>query len=291
MQKTWFITGASRGLGTEIAKAALRAGDRVVAAGRKRASVTQSLGPDSENLLAVELDVVDAKQAQAAVDAAIARFGAIDVLVNNAGYGRLGFFEENTLADIKEQFDTNVYGVFNVTWAALPHMRAARGGRIFNLSSIAGLRGTEFGSVYCASKFALEGHSESLAQELKPFGIFVTIVEPGPFRTDFLTPESLRIGDRPVADYDERRTQLKAAFAQRNGQQPGDPVKLADAMVRLSREAAPPLRFVAGSIAVGAFDAKLEEMRAEFEQWRQLGVATDGDYATKVTAIPGLPTR
>ncbi|MDB5988166.1 MAG: short-chain dehydrogenase [Nevskia sp.] len=275
MQKTWFITGASRGLGVQIAKAALRAGDRVVAAGRKRAAVTDSLGPDSDQLLSVALDVTDAGQAHAAVDAAVARFGAIDVLVNNAGYGRLGFFEENTMADVRAQFDTNLFGVFNVTWAALPVMRAARKGRIFNISSLAGIRGVEFGSLYCASKFALEGFSESLAQEVAPFGLFVTIVEPGPFRTDFLTAESIQIGDHAVADYDERRAALRTSFEQRNGQQPGDPVKLAEAMVLLANEAKPPMRFAAGALAVNAADAKLADMRIEFDRWRQLAVSTD----------------
>ncbi len=275
MQKTWFITGASRGLGVQIAKAALQAGNRVVAAGRKRSAVIDSLGPDSDLLLSVALDVTDADQARAAVDAAVARFGAIDVLVNNAGYGHLGFFEETTIEDAQAQFAANVFGVLNVTRAALPTMRSARKGRIFNVSSVAGFRGTEFGSLYCASKFALEGFSESLSREVAPFGLFVTIVEPGPFRTDFLTRESLRYGDRVVADYDERRAQLRASFEQRNGRQPGDPAKLAAAMVRLAGEAKPPLRFIAGAIAVEAADAKLAGVRTELDGWRSLSLGTD----------------
>jgi NAD(P)-dependent dehydrogenase (short-subunit alcohol dehydrogenase family) len=187
MSKIWFITGAGRGLGVQIAKAALQAGDRVVAAGRQRSAVIDSLGPDSDQLLSVALDVTQADQAQAAIDAALMRFGAIDVLVNNAGYGHLGFFEETTMQDAQAQFATNLFGVFNVTWAALPAMRSARKGRIFNISSLAGIMGAELCSLYCASKFALEGFSESLAKEVAPFGLFVTIVEPGPFRTDFLT--------------------------------------------------------------------------------------------------------
>jgi NAD(P)-dependent dehydrogenase (short-subunit alcohol dehydrogenase family) len=278
MQKTWFITGASRGLGVQIAKAAMQAGDRVVAAGRNRASVNDSLGPDSDRLLSVELDVTDADQARAAVDAAVSRFGAIDVLVNNAGYGHLGFFEETTIQDAQAQFATNLFGVFNVTRAALPVMRSARKGLIFNISSLAGILGAELGSLYCASKFALEGFSESLSKEIAPFGLFVTIVEPGPFRTDFLTSESLRFGGNAVADYDDRRTRLRASFEQRNGQQPGDPAKLAAAMVRLASEARPPMRFIAGAIAVNAADAKLAGMRAELDSWRQLSVSTDGNY-------------
>jgi NAD(P)-dependent dehydrogenase (short-subunit alcohol dehydrogenase family) len=291
MQKTWFITGASRGLGVQIAKAAMQAGDRVVATGRKRASVNSSLGPDSDQLLSVELDVTDADQAQAAVDAAVSRFGAIDVLVNNAGYGHLGFFEETTIQDVQAQFATNLFGVFNVTWAALPIMRQARKGRIFNVSSLAGIYGAEFGSLYCASKFALEGFSESLSKEVAPFGLFVTIVEPGPFRTAFLTSESLRIGDNFVADYSDRRAQLRRSFEQRNGQQQGDPAKLAEAIVRLASEAEPPMRFTAGSVAVGAADAKFAGMQVELDRWRQLSVSTDGDYASFVQGSAGVMAR
>jgi len=278
MQTTWFITGASRGLGANIAEAALRAGDRVVATGRKRDDVSARLGPDSEQLLNLTLDVADATQAQAAVDAAIKKFGTIDVLVNNAGYGHLGFFEETTMQDVQAQLSTNLFGTFNVTWAALPVMRAARRGRIFNVSSLAGILGAELCSLYSASKFALEGFSESLAKEVAPFGLHVTIVEPGPFRTDFLKPESRRLGDKPIADYDERRAMLRASFEQRNGQQPGDPEKLADAMVKLAGEPKPPLRFIAGSIAVNAADAKLAAMQAELNQWRDVSVSTDGTY-------------
>jgi NAD(P)-dependent dehydrogenase (short-subunit alcohol dehydrogenase family) len=275
MRKTWFITGATRGLGLEIANAALRAGDRVVATGRKLAAVAASVGRDGDELLCLELDVCDAEEPRAAVRAAVEKFGGIDVLVNNAGYGHLGFFEETTPADVAAQFETNVFGVFNVCRAALPVMRAARRGLIYNMSSVAGVRGNEFGSLYSASKFALEGFSESLAKEVAPFGIAVSIVEPGPFRTDFLTDESLRYGGNRIADYDERRAKVRASFEARNHRQPGDPVKLADAMVRLSREAKPPLRFAAGAFAVKTIGDKLAEMSGELERWRQVSIDTD----------------
>jgi NAD(P)-dependent dehydrogenase (short-subunit alcohol dehydrogenase family) len=275
VKRTWFITGASRGFGAEIAKSALKAGDCVVAAARNTAAVHDNLGPDSAQLLAVELDVTQADQARSAVDAAVKKFARIDVLVNNAGYGHLGYFEENTPQDVETQFATNVFGVFHVTWAALPVMRKARRGLIYNLSSVAGVRGNEFGSLYSASKFALEGFSESLAKEVAPFGIFVTIVEPGPFRTDFLTNESLRYGGQSVADYDERRDKLRATFEARNRKQPGDPEKLAQALVRLASEPKPPLRFAAGAFAVKTIEAKLSDMRTELEQWRQASVDTD----------------
>lgn len=279
MQKTWFITGAARGLGAEIARAALRAGDRVVAAARDRAAVGDSLGPDSEQLLSVELDVNNEAQAKAAVDAAVARFGTIDVLVNNAGYGQLGFFEETTVEDVQAQFGTNLFGVFSVTRVVLPVMRAARTGRIFNISSLAGMRGAAFGSLYCASKFALEGFSESLALEVATFGIHVTIVEPGPFRTDFLSAGSIRFGGQPVADYDGRRSATRASFEQRDGHQPGDPVRLAEALVQLASEPEPPLRFVAGTVAFDSIGAKLGEMRNELGRWRDLSIGTDADLA------------
>jgi len=240
MAKTWFITGAGRGLGAEIAKAALKAGDRAVATGRSRKAIADVLGPDDEQLLSVKLDVANPYQARRAVDAAVARFGAIDVLVNNAGYGHVGFFEELTTLDAEAQFATNLNGVLNVTWAVLPVMRRARQGRIFNLSSLGGVIGAQLYSLYCASKFALEGFSEALAKEIAPFGLYVTIIEPGPFRTDFLKPESLRFGNTRISDYDERRTQLLAGLAARNGQQPGDPSRLAEAIVRLASEAALP---------------------------------------------------
>ncbi len=168
-----------------------------------------------------------------------------------------------------------MFGLFNVTRAALPAMRAARKGHVFNLSSVAGFRGIETGSLYCSSKFAVEGFSESLAAEVAPFGIHVTIVEPGPFRTDFLTPESMHFVASEVADYGERRDAMRASFEQRNGKQPGDPVLLAEALVRIASDARPPLRFTAGKFAVDGLAAKLASMQAELARWRELGLATD----------------
>jgi NAD(P)-dependent dehydrogenase (short-subunit alcohol dehydrogenase family) len=284
MARTWFITGAGRGLGAEIAKAVIKAGDRAVATGRSRKAIADALGPDDEQLLSVKLDVADTYQARRAVDAAVARFGAIDVLVNNAGYGHVGFFEELTTQDAQAQFATNLNGVLNVTWAVLPVMRRVRQGRIFNLSSLGGVIGAQLYSLYCASKFALEGFSESLAKEIAPFGLYVTIIEPGPFRTDFLKPESLRFGQTRISDYDDRRAQLRAGLAARNGRQPGDPSKLADAILHLANEAAPPMRFLAGSLALGAAEQKLSELRAELDRWRQLSASTDGDFRSVSTA-------
>src|SRR4030095_2055085 len=200
MSKVWFITGASRGIGAEIAKAALASGDRVVATGRNRAQIEKAFA-GHERLLAVELDVTDAAQAHRAVDAALAKFGRIDVLVNNAGYGQLGAFEENEAGDIEQQYATNVFGLFHVTRAVLPVMRRQRGGHVFNLSSMAGVLGFASASIYCSTKFAVEGFSESLAMEVAQFGIKITIVEPGFFRTDFLDTSSIRYGGKVVDEY------------------------------------------------------------------------------------------
>jgi NAD(P)-dependent dehydrogenase (short-subunit alcohol dehydrogenase family) len=276
MAHTWFITGTSRGLGAEIAKAALSAGHNVVATGRNIRAVTRALGPDSDLLLAVQLDVTNAEEAATAVNAAVSRFGGIDVLVNNAGYGQLGFFEENTLDAAKAQFDANLFGTLIVTWAALPVMREARKGRIFNISSLAGIRGSQTGSIYCASKFAVEGFSESLAQEVAPFGLSVTMIEPGLFRTNFLDDTSVRFGERPVADYADQSAKLRELYRNISGQQKGDPQKLALAIVQLANEGNPPLRFAAGSDAVAAIEAKIEVMRDELNRWRKLSISTDG---------------
>lgn len=275
MRKVWLVTGASRGLGLEIAKAALRAGDRVVASSRKREAINATVGANSEHLLALDLDVTRAGDVQTAVDVAVARFGGIDVLVNNAGYGHLGFFEETNDEDVRAQYATNLFGVFDVTRAVLPVMRAARRGHIFNISSLAGFLGVEAGSLYCSTKFALEGFSEALAGEVAPFGIHLTIVEPGPFRTDFLTPQSRRFAKRAVADYGDRPEKVLATFEQRDGKQSGDPTLLAEAIVRLANEATPPLRFTAGTQAIRALEAKLATVRAELAQWRELGISTD----------------
>lgn len=222
-QKTWLITGAARGLGAGIARAALDAGDRVVVAGRNRDALIKAFGPDSDTVLSLTLDVTDTAAIAAAVEAVMARFGRIDVLVNNAGYGHLGIFEETNAQDARTQFDTNVFGLFDMTRAVLPIMRAQRSGHVFNISSIGGLMGGESGAIYCASKFAVEGFSESVAQEVRPFGIHLTIVEPGFFRTDFLDASSLRYGDNPIADYAEASRAIRAFYDARSRNQAGDP--------------------------------------------------------------------
>jgi NAD(P)-dependent dehydrogenase (short-subunit alcohol dehydrogenase family) len=275
MSKTWFITGATRGIGLEIARAALAAGHRVVATGRRLEALRHAFPDNDARLLLAALDVTDEAQALAAVEQAQAAFGRIDVLVNNAGYGQLDHFEQIGASDVRRQFDTNVFGVMNVTRAVLPLMRRQRAGHVFNLSSMAGVLGFAGASVYCATKFAVEGFSESLAPELQPFGIHVTLVEPGFFRTDFLDATSVRYGQHAVADYAEAAGAQKAFFEERNHRQAGDPAKLGAVVVQLAGQDLPPLRFAAGSDAVDGISATLAERQREVERWSALSVSTD----------------
>lgn len=278
MSKIWFVTGAARGIGAETVKAALAAGDKVVATGRDADKVARAFDAGPERLLALTLDVTDPAQAETAATVAVERFGCIDVLVNNAGYGQLGIFEENSPETAERQFAVNVFGLFDVTRAVLPVMRRQRAGHIFNITSIAGIRGGAGASLYCASKFAVEGFSESLAQEVAPFGIRVTLIEPGYFRTDFLDATSVGWGDNPIGDYAGMSAELRGFFEDRNHQQAGDPAKLGALLVDLAGRAEPPLRFPVGSDAVAVSAERIESLRAEFDAWRDLSATTDGTF-------------
>jgi NAD(P)-dependent dehydrogenase (short-subunit alcohol dehydrogenase family) len=282
--RTWFVTGASRGLGADIVRAVLAAGDRVVATARNRQSLVETLGPDADNLLSLALDVTRPDQVQAAVDAALARFGRIDVLVNNAGYGHLSVFEESTAADAQAQYDTNVFGLMHVTRAVLPAMRAQRSGRIFNVSSVGGIVGGESGTLYCASKFAVEGFSESLAGEVRRFGIHVTVVEPGFFRTDFLEPTSVRHASHAIDDYAQVAADLKAFYDARSRNQAGDPLRLGQALVTLANAERPPVRWCAGTDALAMVQVKIDSLQGELDAWRDLSASTDGDFEFKPEA-------
>lgn len=273
-RKVWFITGASRGLGVSIAKAALAAGDAVVATGRDAQSVERALDGSNENLLALTLDVTDEVQAQSVVQQAVEHFGRIDVLVNNAGYGLLGAVEECSAAEVEAQFRTNVFGLLAVTRAALPALRKQRSGHILNISSIGGFVGFEQASIYCASKFAVEGISESLALEVEPFGIRVTIVGPGYFRTDFLTSSSLNWAANKLDAYDKG---LREQFNNHSGQQAGDPDKLAQVLLAVVASENPPLHLPVGPDAVEGVEKKLEQVRADINEWRDLACSTNID--------------
>ena len=268
-QKVFFITGASRGLGVDLARAALGAGHAVVATGRSTDSVAAAIGAH-DDLLVAQLDVTDPASAQAAVDAAVARFGRIDVLVNNAGNFIAGTFEEIPDADFRAQLETNFFGPLNVTRAVLPVMRAQRSGHVVSISSLAGLVGQYFCSAYAASKFALEGWMESLAPEIEPFGISTTVVEPGFFRTELLSKDSTRYAEPSIEDYRDTTTATIEAWSGMSGQQGGDPAKLARALVTLTDLEHPPARWVAGSDAIEAVEGKARQLLAQVEAHRTL---------------------
>jgi NAD(P)-dependent dehydrogenase (short-subunit alcohol dehydrogenase family) len=274
MSQVWLITGANRGLGAAIARAALRAGHRVVAAARNPQSIVTALGEANHRLLPLALDVTDAAATQAAAAQAVATYGRIDVLVNNAGYGQLGAFEELSPPDIERQFATNVFGLMHVTRAVLPVMRQQRSGRVFNISSMAGYKGGSRYSIYAASKFAVVGFSESLAEEVKEFGIHVTVVEPGYFRTDFLDRSSVAHGSQVIPDYASASAAKRERSDAYNHQQPGDPARLGAALVKLATEAAPPLHFPVGADAIQWVESKNAAVQADVEQWRQLSIGT-----------------
>jgi NAD(P)-dependent dehydrogenase (short-subunit alcohol dehydrogenase family) len=267
--KVVLVTGAGRGMGVEIARAALDAGHRVVATARNAERVTPALG-EHEDLLTVALDVTDPASVQAAVDAAVERFGRIDVLVNNAGNFYAGFFEEIAPEDFRAQVETNLFGPLNVTRAVLPVMRAQRSGLVVTISSTAGLIGQEFCTAYAASKFALEGFMESLTPEVAPYGIHTMVVEPGFFRTDLLTPESTSYAQPSIADYAERTEQTVTAWNGMNGQQGGDPAKLAQALIGLATSDQPPVRWVAGADAVAGVEQKAKDLLAQVDAHRGL---------------------
>ena len=268
-KRVLLITGAGRGMGVDIAKAALHAGYAVVATGRDPEKVTRAVGA-TDDLLAVRLDVTDPAGARAAVRAAVDRFGRIDVLVNNAGNFHAGFFEEITPDDFRAQVETNLFGPLTVTRAVLPVLREQRSGLVVTISSTAGIVGGEFTSAYAAAKFGLEGWMESLAVEVAEFGIRTMIVDPGFFRTDLLTPESTSYAEPTIDDYVERTKRTVAAWSGMNGLQGGDPAKLAAALIGLVGSAEPPLRWAAGADAVATLEQKAKTLLDQADAHREL---------------------
>jgi len=269
----WFITGASRGMGVQFAKAALAAGHAVVASGRDTGRVSRAVG-QSNDLLAVKLDVTSRADADAAVRAAADRFGRIDVLVNNAASFYAGYFEELTPEEFDRQLAASLIGPMNVTRAVLPVMRKQRSGHIISISSSAGLAaGFEFVSAYAASKFGLEGWMESLQAEVAPFGITTTVVNPGFFRTELLTEQSTNYAEPSIADYDERRGPLVEYWKAQNGRQSGDPAKLARALITIASQEPPPRRFIAGADAIATAEQKMADLKAEIDANRNLSTS------------------
>ena len=270
--KVWFITGAGRGMGVEFARAALVDGNKVVASGRNKDELKATLG-EHDNLLIVELDVTKPDQAQEAIENAVACFGSVDVLVNNAASFFGGYFEELTNEQIEKQLAINLYGPMNVTRAVLPVMRKAGAGHIISISSLAGLVGYEYNAAYCTSKFALEGWMESLHHDVGPFGIHTTIVEPGFFRTGFLEKRSTFWADNPIADYEERNIPFRNFFADMNGKQAGDPKKLAKALLEIVALEEPPSRWLAGADAVAGAEEKVAELTEQINAYRHLSTS------------------
>jgi NAD(P)-dependent dehydrogenase (short-subunit alcohol dehydrogenase family) len=269
-KKVWFITGAGRGLGVDIVKAALAAGHAVVATARNTESVTKAVG-EHDDLLAVDLDVTDPTAAQAAVAATIERFGRLDVLVNNAGSFQAGFFEEMTPEAFRSQVETTLFGPVNITRATLPQLRAQRSGLVMTISSTAGITSpVEFTTAYATSKFGVEGFMEALTPEVAPFGIKTMLVEPGFFRTELLSPQSTQYAEPSIEDYAERTTATVEAWKGMDGKQGGDPTKLADALIELAALEEPPVRFAAGADAVATFEQKANDLLAQADAHRQL---------------------
>jgi NAD(P)-dependent dehydrogenase (short-subunit alcohol dehydrogenase family) len=271
MSKVIFVTGAGRGLGTDIAREALAAGHQVVATGRRPDEVEKILGGPQDDLLVTRLDVTSLEEAQAAVQATLDRFGRIDVLINNAGNLYSGFFEEISPGQMRRQFETNVFGPMNVTRAVLPVLRGQRAGHVITISSTAGLVGMEFTSAYASSKFAVEGWMESLHYDVEPYNIHTTVVEPGFFRTELLTEGSTNWPELSIGDYAPRTAPRIEGMKGMNGQQPGDPAKLARALLAIADQDKPLQRFVAGGDAIEAAEAKARELLAQAEASGELG--------------------
>ncbi|WP_270888933.1 SDR family NAD(P)-dependent oxidoreductase [Pedococcus sp. 5OH_020] len=278
-KNVWFITGAGRGLGADIAKAALAAGHAVVATARNPESVTNALG-EHDHLLAVALDVTDPAAAQAAVAATVERLGRLDVLVNNAGSFQAGFFEEMTAEAFRSQIETTLFGPVNVTRAALPQLRAQRSGLVMTISSTAGIASpVQFTTAYATSKFGVEGFMEALAPEVAPFGIKRMLVEPGFFRTELLSPQSTQYAPPSIDDYAERTAATVAAWQGMDGKQGGDPAKLAQALIQLVALEQPPVRFAAGADAVATFEQKAHDLLTQADAHRELSVSLAHDDA------------
>ncbi|GAB4377901.1 MAG: oxidoreductase [Elainellaceae cyanobacterium] len=281
-QKVWFITGASRGFGLEIARAALAAGDRVVATVRSQPTQLAAILDNHPDLYVVQMDVAQEVRVQASVKQAIARFGRIDVLVNNAGYGIVTAIEEATDTEVRKQYDTNVFGLLNVTRAVLPFLRQQKSGHIINISSLFGYDAIPGWGLYGSTKFAVEGLSKGLAIELAPLGIHVTAVAPGLFSTDFLSTDSYVAAKTIIADYQTTVGPMRSGADALHGNQPGDPKKFAQVILQLANTERPPLHLPVGKDAVAMYQNNAAKMAQEIEAW--LPVATSTDHDQRITA-------
>jgi NAD(P)-dependent dehydrogenase (short-subunit alcohol dehydrogenase family) len=273
--KVWLVTGASKGLGLSLTKKLLAGGYRVAATSRRKTALLEAVGAESARFLPLAVDLEDEKSVQDAIAATLEHFGTLNVVVNNAGYGQTGTLEELSDAEARQNFDVNVFGLLHVVRHAMPHLRAQGSGHIFNIASIGGYDGRFAGwGIYCATKFAVAGLSEGLAAEVNQFGVGVTIVYPGYFRTNFLAGDSLKTPLRPIDAYQEARASEQVHQREINGSQPGDPEKAAAVLMRVAGEAAPPLHLFLGEDAFGRAHRKIESVQAQLEQWKELTVST-----------------
>lgn len=274
--QVWFVTGASKGLGLSLIKKLLGEGYKVAATSRNIATLTTVVGNNTEHFLPLEVDLLDESSVQQAVDQIVDAFGAIDVVVNNAGYGQFGTVEETTDEEARQNYDVNVFGTLNVIRGVMPHLREQRSGHIFNISSIGGFVSSFTGwGVYCSTKFAVSGLTEALHTDVKPLGIHVTLVYPGYFRTNFLTDESLRLPSHPIADYEGARQSQEYHVNSINGNQPGDPDKAAEAMIQAALAEEPPLHLFLGSDAYEVASAKLAALQKDLNDWKDVSLSTD----------------
>lgn len=274
-QKTWFVTGASQGIGLELVNQLLAKGYNVAATARSLEKLQKAVNTDSPNFLPLEVDLLDEDSIQRSVATAIAKFGSIYSLVNNAGYGLMAGIEESSKKEVQDNFDVNVFGLLSVTRAILPHMRAAKTGHIFNISSAFGLISGAGWGIYCATKFALEGLSEALAQEVQPFGIKVTIIEPGYFRTNFLASGSIVVPEKPIRDYTELADGRNKHQSEISGTQIGDPAKGAAVIINTANMEEPPLRLLLGSDAVGFAKYKVSMLEESIRINESVSLSTD----------------
>ena len=278
MKKVWFITGASQGLGLVLAQQLLQANYRVAATTRDKAALEQAVGTyDSESFLALALDITDDAAVKQAMEATVAHFGRVDVLVNNAGYGLLGALEELSETEVHRNFDVNVYGLLHVIRHGLPYLRTQGSGHIFNIASVGGFTGKFPGfGVYCATKFAVQGLSEALYEEVKPFGVHTTVVSPGYFRTNFLAESSLHVAKHELAAYDNVR-QTQQLHREIDGQQPGDPQKAAAAVIKIAEHPEPPLHLFLGADAYQYAKQKMNDLQQEMRSFEEMATATNFD--------------
>ncbi|MFF5381260.1 SDR family NAD(P)-dependent oxidoreductase [Pedobacter suwonensis] len=276
MKKVWFITGASKGLGLSLVHQLLKAGQSVAATSRNISELIKAVNNDTEKFLPLAINLAEEKSVEEAIKATIAKFERVDVVINNAGYGIGGSIEELTDAETRNSFDVNVFGTINVIRAVSPYLRTQRAGHIINIASIAGIAGATGWAIYSAAKAAVIALSEVSADDLKEFGIKVTVVAPGAFRTSFLTPDSLILATNPIAEYEEVRA-IHQKYLKMDGQQIGDPEKAAAAMISLASMPNPPVHLLLGKDAFQRANSKIDALTKEFNDWKAITISTDFD--------------